>query len=316
MTTRKYRSEFALNVYGDFALLIQQADLVTLDNSSGFNEENPCHIYMICRRPRITYDPGAFRLGQQEIAGQFRVQIGEGFASFPFALENSQDNPRLDVECPYPHTKAIFRDQAGGATSIRAADLAGINHALLSPALLDHLALEVLYVGQSYGVEGAQTAPGRLRSHSTLQGIYAEAIANSPDMDIWLLLWSLKSQWVACIDGRAKETAVSEADDDKHIREVLGHVVSDQLEINLAEAALIRYFQPEYNKIYKNSFPNPAHSTYADCYSLDLNTINVEVSTEDLGSRLMSARVPPHWTHLATYPLHSAEERRAMFDFS
>lgn len=315
MADLKYRSEFALSVCGDFARLIQQDDLEQLDSSKEFNEETPCHIYMICRRPRISYNPKAFRLVKEHISGEIRAQIGDQFIKLPFVLENNQGKPRLTVECPYPHTEAIFRDEESRGVRIKAAYIAGYNHKLMG-GFRDNLTLEVLYIGQSYGVEGARTAPERLRKHSTLQGIYAEAIAKSPDKDIWLLLWSFKSELITIIDGRAKDVTATEAEDDAHVKTVLAHPITDQLEINLAEAALIRYFQPDYNNHYKNTFPNPAQMTYSECYDLDLNTINVEVCTDALGSPLKSAKVPAHWRHHATYPLHSAQERRAMFDWS
>ena len=77
---------------------------------------------------------------------------------------------------------------------------------------------------------------------------------------------------------------------------------------------MIRYFQPEYNKIFKDTFPNPAHKTYAECYDLDINSVAVELNTEDSYCRLWSEAVPPRWTHFIHYALHSRAERQAMFD--
>ena len=64
MTSRKYRSEFGLNIFGNFNCLLQQSDLCYLDQDDGFHafKENPCHIYMICRRPRVTFEPDDFEL--------------------------------------------------------------------------------------------------------------------------------------------------------------------------------------------------------------------------------------------------------------
>ena len=314
MATRRFRSEFGLNVYGDYNLLIQQSDFDYLERVDGFRafEANPCHVYMICRRPRISFEPDSFEISTDEIAGSMRVQLGDHFERFPFAMDNAKNGPSIRVECPYPHTSAIFRNRLGGGLQLKAAILAGMNH-----FLTEHLELEVLYVGQAYGVDGARTAPQRLRNHSTLQGIYAKAIANSPDKEIWLLLWNFKSRWVACIDGRKEvEPSASDAEDEEHIRSVLAHELTDQMEINLAEAALIRYFRPEYNKIYRESFPNPVHKTYSECYRLDLNEIYVEVNTEGLASMLKSATAPASWHHFARFPFHSPEDRRAMFDLN
>ena len=95
---------------------------------------------------------------------------------------------------------------------------------------------------------------------------------------------------------------------------VMGDGISDQQRINFTEAALIRYFQPEYNTLFKDPFPSPVHSSYASCYDVDLNMIAVEVGSEDLGCKFWSKHVEPKWTHIAAFPLHSREQRKHMFD--
>ena len=172
---------------------------------------------------------------------------------------------------------------------------------------------EVLYVGQAYGEGGSRVAPERLKTHSTLQGIYAEALRASPDTEIWIALWSFELMILTSFDSRFPVATTLEQDD-SHIANVLGKGISEQQQINFTEAALIRYFQPEYNTMFKESFPSPAHSTYAECYGLDLNTVNVELQCEPLGCRLWSNVVAPEWDHFVTFPLHSPEARKEMFD--
>ena len=177
--------------------------------------------------------------------------------------------------------------------------------------------LEVLYVGQAYGEAGERVAPDRLASHSTLQEIYAEAIRRSPDMDIWLVLFGFDDPYILLhMDGtKGHEPQTTEAEDDEHIGDALRTGVTEQQRINYTEAAMIRYFQPQYNKIFKDTFPSPAHKTYAECYDLDLNAVMVELDSEPLGSRLFSAQRAPSWTHFIAYELHSRDERMSMFDF-
>jgi hypothetical protein len=64
---------------------------------------------------------------------------------------------------------------------------------------------------------------------------------------------------------------------------VIREVVSEEQEINLIEAILIKYFQPRFNQVFKRKFPSPAHKTYSQCYDLDFNTVSVEIDTGDLG---------------------------------
>jgi hypothetical protein len=177
-----------------------------------------------------------------------------------------------------------------------------------------HLDLEVLYIGQAYGSDGSRTAVDRLQNHSTLQGIYAEAIRNSPDQEVWMVLCSFEPYLLASFDGRSKNYATTLHQDDAHIHQVISTAITEQQEINFTEAALIKYFQPEYNKVYKDSFPNPAHSTYSECYDVDLNMVSVEVQTEELRLKLWSEAAKPAWVHFCTFPLHSKQERQFMFD--
>jgi len=76
-----------------------------------------------------------------------------------------------------------------------------------------------------------------------------------------------------------------------------------------------RYFQPPYNIEYKDTFPNPAHSTYSECYDLDINSICIEVETENVNCRLFSKTIPVQWWHMHSFALHSSLDRRSMFEF-
>ena len=105
-------------------------------------------------------------------------------------------------------------------------------------------------------------------------------------------------------------------EDDAHIDAVLGKEITERQRINFTEAALIRYFQPEYNTIYRDSFPNPMHTSYSECYDLDINSVMAEIDTEDMDAQFWSSAAAPAWQHFATYALHSRAEREAMFEFA
>jgi hypothetical protein len=310
MAERKFFSEFALNMLAELKLLIQQEDLASLKEQKVF-KENPCHIYMIGRRPRISLNPATFRVTESTISGELRVHKGYDVVSHPFAFENNTGINDLQLDCPFPHTWIRLMERNGDlVTGIKAAILAS-----RVPSLRRELDLEVLYIGQSYGVEGARTAPERLLKHETLQGIYATALQNSPDFEIWLLLLSFHEPMIlASFDGRTKKYGTTIEEDDAHIDRILNTDISEQQRINFTEAALIRYFKPPYNVMYKERFPNPAHQTYSQCYDLDLNTISVEIQTDDMGFSLWSETAKPNWVHLAQFPLHSPAERKSMFE--
>ena len=315
MAKRKYISEFGLIMNMTHDLLIQQDDLYKVNLSNYFNKNNPCHIYFICRRPRIILNTNDFKIENGIILLPFQIQ-----------RQNNFENKYVEIPCigeqdvilksNYPYNIYEFSNKKGeilekGKTALLFQKLVHQYESLLD--------LEVLYIGQSYGVEGSRTAPDRLKSHSTLQGIYSEAILRNPDCEIWLLLTSFEQLLISSFDGRITFSDQENLSDTNHLQNVLNTVMieglNEQQVINFTEAALIRYFQPSYNIEYKNSFPNPAHSTYAECYELDINSVVIEVNTENINCRLYSANISASFLHMKDFFLHSNLDRKNMFDF-
>jgi hypothetical protein len=119
---------------------------------------------------------------------------------------------------------------------------------------------------------------------------------------------------LSSFDGRKTDAVSSLKEDDAHIKKVFAGSISERQQIAFTEAALIRYFQPRYNRIFRDTFPNPEHSTYRECYDIELNMVSVELQTDELGVRLWSQSAEPDWIHFCTFPLHSREDRVYMFD--
>jgi len=314
MSVRKFATEFSVNMVGLCVLVLQQDDFGMLENPAVRErlEEDPCHIYMIGRRPRIIFDPDVFKISNDTISGCFLVQRGMQFDRYVFEAENLVDQDDLLLECPFPHDVLFLRGPNGDLLHRSKASL--IAKYIGATDLREQLHLEVLYIGQAFGADGSRTAPDRLQSHSTLQAIYAKAMSRFPDQEIWISLWNFQPLLISSIDGRWNQYETSLEEDDAHIDQVFGTPLSEQQEINFTEAGLIKYFQPEFNKVYKDVFPSPAHSTYSQCYDLDLNSLTIEVDTEDFGAMFWSLHAPAEWHHLISFQFHSESERRSMFD--
>lgn len=299
-------SEFGLNMVTGTQMLLQQEDLNQVDK---FDFEP--HIYFICRRSRITLAADSVKFTEKKVTGEFKKQIKDQYISIPFEVDNHLSTSEVTLVCDYPYTEYEIRNKAGNAISNgKCALLLGT----LGPEFWKHLDLEVLYVGQAYGKDGSRNASDRLQCHTTLQGIYAEAIRKSPDQDIWLIVSSFEPLLLCSFDGRSQNYLTTDQQDSDHMKEVVDNDMTEQQQINFTEAALIKYFRPPYNKEYKDTFPNPAHSTYSECYDIDLNMVCVEVQTEDLMLGLWSEKVDPSWIHFCSFPLHSREDRVYMFE--
>jgi len=271
------------------------------------------NLYLVCRRPRIAAVPDEWTFSKSTVSAVFTTQHGEERRRFKVEGPNRFEDDQVEVTSDYPFTWVGMRDSKG--------EFAGGKAAFLLPLLAgprEELNLEVLYVGQAYGPTGARTARDRLRSHETLQGIYAEAISKTPDQEVWLLLLGLQSPLSMIQIGPGAPVPLVEPTEEQITSDLtrLMTEIPRQQQINLAEASLIRYFAPPFNTIYKGKFPNPAHRTYSDCYELDLNSVGFEMETTSLGLMLYSEARPAEWVHSEVFPLHNADERRRMFDFS
>jgi hypothetical protein len=90
--------------------------------------------------------------------------------------------------------------------------------------------------------------------------------------------------------------------------------------VSLAEASLIKYFEPEYNKIYKTTFPSPKHKVLEELLRLDFSGLVVEINTENIKAKLivdrprfendLFSKLHPY-VHVVNIPLYSAAERES-----
>jgi len=109
------------------------------------------------------------------------------------------------------------------------------------------------------------------------------------------------------MDPRATASATDDEDDD-HTSRVLDAIENPPFDVSvavsLAEAGLIRYFQPHYNEIFKNMFPGRRHKMLETLRELDLLGLVVELQSHSIRVRLGSDQVPTSIWHEAKYYIH------------
>ncbi|MEL1254563.1 hypothetical protein AAEO57_12305 [Flavobacterium sp. DGU38] len=311
--SKRLPTEFAINMSLDKIMIIQQPELKFVSEFNYFDENSPCHIYFICKKPRLTIIPEKFEARDEYLKMTFGINRKGIIEEKEYKFANNLESKDIQIVSSYPFN--IFQLKSNDVVLVDAK----VSPFLQTYASGDFLNLEVLYIGQSYGVEGARTAPDRLVSHSTLQGIYAEAIINNPDSEIYLALASFSQINFVMMDGRTKFSNEELKEDGIRRKKVsdklAGEGINEQQKINFTEAALIKYFQPRYNKTYKDSFPNPAHSTYSECYELDINAVCIELQTyEMINCCFYSDEVKPAPWNLHHFLLNSEEERKSIFE--
>jgi hypothetical protein len=314
---KRLPSEFAINMMLDKVAILQQGDLELMRSYDYFNEKSPCHIYFICKRPRVVIDKARTFATDEYVDLYFKIQKEDTFEELHIQIENVFGTTDVVIDATYPNSR--FELLANGEVVFEASAAVFLQQFYQHLEERHFLDLDVLYIGQSFGVEGARTAPDRLKSHSTLQNIYAEAISINPDCEIWLVLASFLQINLMMFDGRTEFTDEERRADKVRFQNVYNKLnwegINEQQKINFTEAALIRYFEPPYNKVYKDSFPNPAHVTYTECYDLDVNAVCIELQTFEKANFCLyseKARAAP-W-HMQNFPLHSPQDRKSMFE--
>ena len=304
---KHYSSEYAINLLPCYQLLAQQDSLHLVNDAIEQFGVAP-HLYLIGTRPRISMKKGSGQIDGNAVKCELEVHQQDERIEVPCDLQWERLPDGTELKCEYPYTKFVLETPDGNSrlASKWSLMLQGIQP--MSP----HLNFDVLYVGQAFGEDGDRNAAERLASHETLQKIYAEAIQKKPDKEVWLNLIAFQPPMqIVMFDGRHKGPTDEPEGHDEKFAEL---DMSWAHQICFAEAAMIRYFQPEYNKIFKNSFPSQSHVSYAECYDLDLNSVSVEFNTESLNCTFSSLSVEPSGLHMIQYALHDRKERVAMFE--
>lgn len=313
-TKRKHLSEFAVSLCTKSILLISSSQ-ITSDGEMRPEEKavsDECHIYLICRLPMLSFDPNHFKYNGLEAEGNLIYRIEGNERKVPFKIPFPLLDGAVEVKITdYPHREMRTYDNEGNMVRYMPANAVALNYGL--HAENEELSnLNVLYVGQAFG-DGNRTAFDRLRSHSTLQKILAEAQYESPDSEIFLFLFEYDHyRIITSMNANAQETGDK---DTERFFSIIDNPLTEKQQICLAEAGLIRYFQPRYNKIYKESFPQQDQKILTECFELDFSGLIVEINTEDLLFQLSSESISPNSHHIAQFNLVNHDDRWGFFHF-
>jgi hypothetical protein len=270
------------------------------------------YIYLICKRPRISFSKESFKYENGIVSGHINFKIKGVSTEIAFSYEFPLLDDAVELKlAEYPYLE--FSTYNAKGEEVRFLPATHISMLIDNPLLTD---IEVLYVGQAFGENGSRTAFDRLKSHSTLQKILAELPYKEPDSEIFILPFEFSEyRFFSCIDGRAKNV-ISDYRDVERFKNIMDTPLSKYQQVCLTEASLIRYFQPKYNVIYKENFPNEKHKILESCYELDFSGLVVEISTNELPIRLYSETVCPQIHHICNIDLHNPDVRHGFFYFS
>ena len=310
MPKRKYAIEYALELAVSSWQLLRPAHL-HLARQHALKDAASYNTYMILERNRITLDPERFCAQDGSVEGVALEHSATGVVRHPFVAPLLFDSLGAVASTEYPYTEYdIQRD----GKSVASGNI-GISLANVSESFSHFSDFQVVYIGQAQGRTGERDAIDRLGKHSTLQRILTEVSTERPHKEVWLLLLDFE---LLTLSQFGPGSATSDFDVDDSIEHISGvddtiPEVRSQL-VTVFEAALIRYFQPSYNKLLKTSFPNEKHTSYEGIYALDISAIAVSIDTHRPSVSLFSEAAPRSAVHTASYPLRNPRDWRDFFD--
>lgn len=284
-----------------------------VNNEDFFNEENPCNIYFILKKPKVTVDPNSIKIDKKIARFNLHVQVKENISVVNMCCEFPKAKSKIEYFTKYPFNILAFKDKERALMVARPSTLLDSN-LVIDNISAEELDYEILYIGQSYGKDGKRTALERLSSHETLQKIYAHTSSQHPDSDIWIMLTNFSQQSMLVAKGSSLNEEDIKIEDKKieHMFENNGLLISDKQKINFTEAALIKYFQPKYNIEFKESFPSLKHKSYSECYSLDIKALLIELDTSEMIRKIYTEKTGRKHHHQKMFEFNSDNDRMSL----
>lgn len=317
----KYGVENFLIMYLRDYQLVLGADLEYYSkNEEFFNDQNPCNIYFILRRPKVTVDPTTVKISGNKVQLDLIIHGNEEQIKYKTSFKFKKVKSEVKFHSEYPYNCFVISSNENPLFLARPTTLLDTKQLKRSNlnGILDY---EVLYIGQAFGKNGERNAFNRLASHSTLQKIYTDSSIQYPDSDIWILLTNFSQVSLLCSASKndIKVKAKNKILDNQKIENMLenngdGLKFTKKQKINFTEAALIKYFEPKYNFEFKSSFPSSRHSSYSECYDLDVRAIAIEINTDEM-LKIYTNKTGRKDTHWEKFELELNNERFNLFDF-
>lgn len=314
MSLPKYAVEAGLNMFLDKYRLCQQHEFEMYKSTDEFIEEfREYNIYFICQRNRVSIVHDFYSVDDKNIHLRLRVWENNGSIEIPIIIENTYGVQSISIVSEYPHSQFKLLDENNElfyyATSASyLLDMKRLN-IKPEPSFLD---LEVLYIGQTMRSSEVPIID-RLTDHNVLQSIYS---TTRPDKEVFLLFCAFNQTGIVELKGSIQTQKKYYDEDATRLNRFFNTQlqISPKQRITVTEAALIRYFEPRHNIEYKATFPDSnKHTSYMECYLLDLNAVSIEVVTTETDFKLYSQNVLTNDHHAKTFYLQTDTERRKLF---
>lgn len=290
-----------------YKMVISRYSDLTSDFINQLNSESPFNLYMVLKTCRITLSPEKTLLTDERIlilGYTVHIKGTKYEESIEIKFDTELDKNKFDIESKYPYSHFIMKYEdeiiGGGYVdqfirNLRSNKIEDNYHLTEFPEdNLEYLNMDLLYIGQSQGRKKERTALERLKSHSTVLEILGKEPEKDPDSQILIGLINFEPiSLMTMVPDKLKNPENGDNPNTvQTFQELLGSSKLRKESINILEAALIRYFRPEYNDKFTDKFPSKTHSSYQFYYDNFIHSISVEMFFASMnGARLSTANV-------------------------
>lgn len=288
--------EHALNMYASSFVLMPAFCIYEADVVERFKPNlATCHIYLIGTVPTV------------EVTGQ-------ALEADTLSINLTVAGKAYDLKWPMPTDTKLIETENGWFAQHNGLVWAPTDDHMMRRLNDEHdaIAFTVLYVGQAYGKDGSRNALDRLLKHETLQKISVKGIPADQRLTLLLLEIEPANRILTVMNPWAKNKKQGKARIAAGLNKLFD--TNDAERVTLFEASLIRYFQPPFNREFKDSFPSTNLKLLADCYDKDFSAVISEICIDELPFKLTSDAVVPAQYHCAKYDLHDNEVRQVFFN--
>ncbi|MDN8182060.1 hypothetical protein QZK27_02220 [Acinetobacter baumannii] len=242
------------------------------------------HIYCIVDSPRVMIDPQSFKYRIIEnflfFTLKIKYRINEKIIEKTLITDIPYQLPEgvVKVEISdYPHIGINLLDSKNNITyNTTVYDLA------YKFQIEDLISMKVLYIGKAIGNNSNRNALDRLRNHSTFQKILADRNAYYPDRAVFIGMFKFHQvKQYTIVDGWDISKIGGDEDFDRLLKANKAEIPLEQ-QISIIEMALIRYFEPEYNKKLKKDLPTKKSKILEICNKYDFSAIAVNFCIDNI----------------------------------
>ena len=293
---KKFDVEHALNTFATSFVVIPAEAIYEQEALKQFQELlKTCHIYMIGAMPNVEFI-GA-REEKESLVTSYKVAELE--------RELRWEMPSKGVLKEQDNMWYVIDENGNRFFPSETTALQRLNNEQ------NAIAFDVLYIGQSYGKDGSRNALDRLLKHETLQKISLKGVPEKHKLYLLLLEIQTGNRMITAFNPWAKEKDHGAQRIKSGINKLFD--TSEAERITLYEASFIRYFQPQYNVEFKESFPSTNMKSLRDCYDKDFSALISEICIDELPFKMFTKTVTAKQYHIAKHDLHDDEALKMFF---